>query len=130
LKRQKLLHRFRVGEITRAERIAKMELILRDVNFCTEQLVRQPASSELSPRQLAHLVTPFLEWRFLGWEEKRRLLASRLLAIHVTNCRVEGISVLVDVCGNEHRGITASETSITRFACHLGCEILYLRMPS
>jgi DNA invertase Pin-like site-specific DNA recombinase len=129
IKREKVLQLCKSGRISREARAERMRNIFREADLCTEQLLREPLLNELSVERLASLVAPFVEWRHLIPERKRTLLSERIVALHVCEFRIEGISFLLDTCGNRHRSMVTSQRSITRFLCPLGCKTLHVRIP-
>jgi len=127
--RKRVLDLYKTARIDRKERTSRMQNIFRAVDACTEQLLREPSLNEVSIQALANLFAPFLEWKYFNQERKRNLLTSRVVALHVCDCRVDGISFLLDTCGHRHKSMFSSEKPITQFLCPLGCKTLHVRMP-
>jgi len=127
--RKRVLDLYKTARIDRKERTSRMQNIFRAVDACSEKLLREPSLNEVSIQALANLFAPFLEWKYFNQERKRNLLTSRVVALHVCDCRVDGISFLLDTCGHRHKSMVSSEKPITQFLCPLGCKTLHVRMP-
>jgi hypothetical protein len=86
------------GTINRDERDRRFAAIQRDQELYQNLLLRVavPATT-LSAESMVPLFSPFLEWKCLGREDKRRLLTAIVPEIHVANYNIAGVSLLPGV---------------------------------
>jgi DNA invertase Pin-like site-specific DNA recombinase len=83
------------GLITKEDGKARATAIDRDILAAQEALQREePGAREITPHELALMLQPVLNWRFLGRDHKRRFLAVSVPEIHVADLKIHGIGVL------------------------------------
>ncbi len=94
-KRQRVLELFVEGLITRDERAKRLEDIDRETKLAQEVLLREePQLLNLTAEKLGEIARPFLTWKMLDREGKRRVLASAMPEIRVTDYAIKGFYLL------------------------------------
>jgi hypothetical protein len=100
-KRERVLDLFVEGVITREARDERLAAIDRDLQLYCDLLMRESHVHQPTPEQLAHVFEPFVEWAFLGRDDKRQLLAVTMPEIRVSEYRIVGVKLLPSVFGTE-----------------------------
>lgn len=93
-KRERVIEAVIDGMIQRDEGKTRTDALDKDINAAQEALLREaPMSREITAEQLAVLLSPLLEWRFLEPDHKRCFLAASVPEIHVADFKIHGIGV-------------------------------------
>jgi hypothetical protein len=99
--RERVLDLFVEGVVTREVRDERLAAVDRDLRLYGGLLIREFPVQQPTPEHLAHIFEPFVEWEFLGRDDKRRLLAVTMPEICVTEYRIAGVKLLPSVFGTE-----------------------------
>ena len=97
-KRERVIGAIIDGLITREDGKARTAAIDRDILAAQEALQREePGSRAITPDELALVLQPLLDWKFLGRDHKRRFLSVAVPEIHIADFKIHGIGVLPNV---------------------------------
>jgi Recombinase zinc beta ribbon domain len=111
-KRQRVLDAFFEGVINASERDMRLGKIDGDLNTAQDLLFREKPAIAVTADILAELFMPFFEWKFLGREDKRRVLSTIVPDIRVADYKVHGLYLMPpSSCRNEvtHTGKDSSQ---------------------
>jgi DNA invertase Pin-like site-specific DNA recombinase len=101
-KRQRVLEAYFENLIDRAERDRRLTTIERDLRFYGGLSSKAVSPSlKLSAEDLAHVLGPLYEWKFLTRADKRHILQAVVPEIHVRDHKVVGLSLISDLHDNE-----------------------------
>jgi hypothetical protein len=78
-----------------------LAVIDRELRVYSDLLVGKSPIQSPTPHQLAQIFEPFVEWEFLGRDDKRQLLAVTMPEICVSEYRVVGVKLLPSTFGTE-----------------------------
>ena len=94
-KRSRVMELFIEGEISRGERLLRLEHLDRSLRQTEELLAAETPSmvEGMDVNAVADLFSPFLEWPYLNREDKRQLLAGLAPEIKVADYEVSGVVV-------------------------------------
>ena len=92
-KRQRVMDAYFEGMIARDDRDKRLGEVDRDLKMAQDALLRETPAQELKPQELKHLFKPFVRWRLLGRDDKRRILAAVVPEIHVADYQVRAIGM-------------------------------------
>lgn len=81
------------GELSREERTARLAHLDRELRQTREVLAAEAPAPVVTPAILASLFAPFVEWRYLQREQKRRMLAAIAPEIRAADYKIESMSV-------------------------------------
>jgi hypothetical protein len=90
-KRQRVMDSYFEGVITREDRDKRLADVDRDLKLAQDALLRETPVQGLKPQELRGLFKPFVQWRLLKREDKRRILAAVVPEIHVADYKVSAV---------------------------------------
>jgi DNA invertase Pin-like site-specific DNA recombinase len=94
-RRERVIESVIDGLIGREDGKSRTEAIDRDILAAQDALLREaPGSREITPDQLAYVLSGLFNWKFLERNHKRLFLAARVPEIHVADYKIHGIGVL------------------------------------
>jgi DNA invertase Pin-like site-specific DNA recombinase len=122
-RRERVIESVIDGMISREDGKARTAAIDRDLHAAEEALQREePGSQEITPEQLALVMGPLFNWKFLERDHKRRFLSVSVPEIHVADYKIHGIGVLHGNCETpipvEHRGIPGADQNLCLCVSH------------
>ncbi len=100
-RRDRVIDLFVEGVISRDARDERLTAIDSDLRVYGELLMRDSGTGRPTVEQLAQVFAPFVEWEFLGREDKRQLLAVTTPQICVSEYRIAGLKLLPSVFGTD-----------------------------
>lgn len=90
-KRQRVMDSYFEGVINREDRDKRLADVDRDLKLAQDALLRETPVQGLKPQELRDLFKPFVQWRLLKREDKRRILAAVVPEIHVADYKVSAV---------------------------------------
>ena len=93
-RRQRILDAFFEGIIDRADRDTRLARLEEEKKQYQRLLEPTESAQKLNTEDLAEMLSPFYEWKFLNREDKRALLSSFCPQIHVADYEVQGLTLL------------------------------------
>jgi DNA invertase Pin-like site-specific DNA recombinase len=100
-KRERVLDLFIEGVIAHELRDERLASIDHDLRVFGELLMRESPVLQPTPEQLARVFEPFVEWEFLGRDDKRQLLSVTMPEIRVSEYHIVGVKLLPSAFGTE-----------------------------
>ena len=110
-KKQRVLEAYFENLIDRAERDRRLQALEADAELYQVFLSRTTNSMPTpTVKRLSEIFSVFCEWEFLNRTDKRKLLRSMMLELHVENYRIVGVSMPGSSTGDEinHRDTGSS----------------------
>jgi DNA invertase Pin-like site-specific DNA recombinase len=110
-KRQRVLESYFEGVVTKENRDVRLTAIDQDIRTSEDMLMRETPSVGLTMKYLLVTFAPLFDWKMLGIEAKRKILAATVPEIHVKDYVVSGVALRAPIlpCGDsDSRKDTAS----------------------
>ena len=109
-KRRRVLDAYVEGVMAKGERDSRLAGIEREIES-TRSLLQLHPPAAISAEDLALMLSPLFEWKFLGREEKRRILSVMVPEIFVADYRVTGVSLSMPPAQRRHDEIHTDRDS-------------------
>jgi hypothetical protein len=109
-RRNRILETFYDGMLSREERDLKLAEVDTTTTEVQAAILRLNPAPEITPAQLAGILAPFLQWRYLTIADKRRLLAAMAPDIRVADYHVSEVGLRL-VSNEDSRSRAATTTT-------------------
>ena len=109
-KRRRVLDAYVEGVMAKGERDSRLAGIEREIES-TRSLLQLHPPAAISADDLALMLSPLFDWKFLRREEKRRILSVMVPEIFVADYRVAGVSLSMPPAQRRHDEIHTDRDS-------------------
>jgi len=93
-RRQRILDAYFEGTIDRADRDARLAKLEEERKRCQASFEPIEHVQKFNAEDLAEMLSPFYEWKFLTRDDKRALLSSFCPQIRVADYEIRGLTLL------------------------------------